>query len=170
LPAIGGSIFLSLGLIFHGSSFASNYWIYFLLGLSVVIDFIFGMLNESYFLMNVSGRTNTLANMISLIIFEFVFFVGTYWMYVESRLQNLNLIRVLTASEAGIVLEMNSNFYLSGIDQGLLFCDVVGNISGGLELNYFGVYLNLCILLLVSLLLQFLHRKVILYSVVLFSF
>jgi hypothetical protein len=54
LPAIGGSIFLSLGLIFHGSSFASNYWIYFLLGLSVVIDFIFGMLinKELYFQMN----------------------------------------------------------------------------------------------------------------------
>lgn len=160
LPFMALALFVQLSYIFHSSHYGSIlYFGLLFIGAFFLTIEICVLQKESQYLGTACTRVHSLSNVIFLIIFESLFFIGCIWMYMETRLQSLHTISLKNADTITSSTPESREFigWTKGQSSALIYAHSPYSESL-LDLNYVGVYFNLWILLTVSFILQFTHR------------
>merc|ERR1712137_627719 len=169
LPLWVFSVFITVIFWFHSSHYGSLLWLsWLILGLIFMVnEWVRVGVLESRFQYTMSARINTLGSFACLVVFESCFFAGVFWIFAISRIHCMPEVSHRGAS-AGNDLSVFGSFESSPFlfsshslpsDSGYLYFN--SNFSQNLlGENLLSIYLNLWILLAVSLLLQFMHRSV----------
>ena len=163
LPLFSFSLFLSVIYIFHTSHFGGFVWLSWVgLGLFFgVIEWSRVGLGESYFHYTASARVNALGCFSFMISFESLFFCGVLWIFMIGQVHPSPELSYLSFGDVSVLGDFEASFVCFGshvdVCCGTMFflCDCKLGMLGG---NLIAIYLNLVILLGVSLLLQFGHR------------
>lgn len=163
LPLSVFTLFLSLIYVLHSSHYGSTLWLlWILLGFSLMVqEWVRIGLYESFLQYTSSARVNGLACFALLIVFESLFFGGVFWIYClnnvhshcELSLRSSNLgndLSIFGTYESGFL-----SFTHMVFDDQLGFLSFVTPFSQSLlGENLLAIYLNLWLLLAVTLVLQ----------------
>ena len=166
LPLWVLSAFLTVIYTAHSSHYSSLLWILWLtVGLLwMVSEWVRVGLFESYFHYTISARANGLASFSLLVCFEPIFFAGVFWIYSLNNVHPHPELSFFTSggndlSVFGSFESSALSFYSeSFMDSVALFYFYSPYSQSLIGENLLGIYLNLWILLAVSLLLQITHR------------
>jgi hypothetical protein len=168
LPMITLCAMLNFLWMFHSSSYGSVFmYVWVLVGLVLMLtEWYRAGMWESRFHSTTSYRINAMGSFIYLIVFESAFFASTYWLMSISRIHGVGDVSY-RSNAAGSDLSMYGSWESSEWNVNMIGGESSGSVWMSTEYSgdvasdiMLPIMLNLWILLLVSLLLQFGHRGV----------
>jgi hypothetical protein len=168
LPSLVFSLMLVSLWIFHSCSYGSMfYFSWVCIGFVLMItDWYRSGLLESRFQNTISYKINAMGSFIYLIVFESLFFIGTYWLMCISRIHGVSDVSFKSCTSGSDLSLTGSwesniwNFNSESMDTfGLIWMSHTYSVDFITEIML-PISLNLWYLLLVSMLLQYAHRMV----------
>jgi hypothetical protein len=178
LPLWVFCLWISLIYFFHACHFMSNIWLIWLfLGMNFMVNewIRVGML-ESTYQNTISAKINTEGSMSLLLIFEACFFAGVYWIYGLGRVHGMPEVSLRSATAGNDLSIFGSyesnpmNILFNTFEDVKSFIVIAFNYCVNfIGANLSSIYLNLGFLLVVTLGVQYAHRKAIYMTILKFK-